>query len=79
LGANAQLASLGDYARQVQMSQDPAMRNLQMLQGLLSGLPSGMSTTQPMYSNPLGGILGAGLGVAGALGGLGWAPLAAGR
>ena len=70
LGASGQLASLGDYARQVQMSQDPAMRNLQIMQGLLSGMPMGMSTTQPVYSNPLGSLL----GIGGLLGGLGWQP-----
>lgn len=70
LGANSQLASLGDYSRQIQMSQDPAMRNLQIMQGLLSGMPFGMSTSQPTYSNPLGSLL----GIGSMLGGLGWNP-----
>jgi hypothetical protein len=78
LGANAQLAQLGDYSRQVLMSQDPAMRNLGILQGLLSGMPMGMTTSQPVYSNPLGSILGIGMGAAGALGGLGWRPFGQG-
>jgi hypothetical protein len=75
LGANGQLGQMGDYSRQVTMSQDPAMRNLQILQGLLSGMPMGMSTTQPTYSNPLGGLL----GIAGVAGGLGWNPFGGGK
>jgi len=58
LGANSQLASMGDYARQIQMSQDPAMRQLQILQGLLSGMPMGMTQSTPTYRNPMGGAIG---------------------
>lgn len=65
LGAAGQLASLGDYNRQVQMSQDPAMRNLQILQGLMTGMPFGQSQSTPMTRNALGGALGgAGAGMA---------------
>jgi hypothetical protein len=61
LGAAGQLAQAGDYARQVQISQDPAMQRLQILQSALSGTPYGMSTTQPVNRNVAAGVLGGAL------------------
>lgn len=58
LGAAGQLQNLGEYGRQVQMQQDPAMRQLSILQGLLSGMPSGMTQSTPLFTNPLSGALG---------------------
>jgi hypothetical protein len=75
MGSAGQLAGLSDYERQVQMQQDPAMRQLSILQGILSGMPTGMTTTQPNFINPLGSLLGLG----GVLGGLGWNPFSGGK
>lgn len=58
LGANAQLNQLGEYQRQVAMQQDPAMRQLTILQGLLSGNPIAMSQTQTQRGSTLNGLLG---------------------
>ena len=58
MGAAGQLQNLGEYGRQVQMQQDPAMRQLSILQGLLSGMPSGMTQSTPLFTNPGAGLLG---------------------
>lgn len=58
MGAAGQLQNLGEYGRQVQMQKDPAMRQLTILQGLLSGMPYGMTQSTPLYTNPGAGALG---------------------
>lgn len=58
-GANQQLASLGDYMRSIQNSNDPATRKLGfLLQGM--GTPYGQTstTTQQSGHNPFSGALG---------------------
>src|SRR5690348_6932787 len=68
MGAAGQLQNQGEYSRQVQMQQDPVMRQLSILQGLLSGMPSGMTQSTPLFTNPIAGIFG-GAGLGAALGG----------
>lgn len=58
MGANQQLASLGDYNRTVQQQQDPYLRRLQILQSGLSGLQAGQTTTQQGGHNGLLGAIG---------------------
>lgn len=65
MGANDALNQLGEYQRQVAMQQDPAMRQLQILQGLLAGNPIAMSQTTTQHGSLLNGILGLGATAAG--------------
>lgn len=60
LGAGSQLAGLGEYARSVAESNNPAARRLSFLQAGMAGAPSGQSasTTQPVYQNRGAGALG---------------------
>ena len=80
-GAAGQMAQLGDYQRQVALSQNPQLRQFQAYQQAMGLTPNGQTqtTTQNpghnMFSGALGGILGmAGAGFTGgvplALGGL---------
>jgi len=58
LGAQGQLANLGDYERNIQMQQNPALWRLQVLQGANSGMQSGSTTTQQGGFNPFNAALG---------------------
>lgn len=74
MGANGQLAQLGDYARQIQIQQNPYLSKLQLLQQGLQGMQSGGSTTQPSGSSPFGSLLGgaaSGAAIGSAIPGLG--------
>lgn len=69
--ANGELANFGDYRRRLAESNDPALRRLAILQGA-AGLPSGTTTSQPVYQNRGAGFLGGaatGAGIGGQLSG----------
>lgn len=73
-GANGQLASLGDYSRNVIMSQNPALNKFNFMNQAVSSMPHGQTQTTPMERNAgagaLGGAsIGAKFGPWGALGG----------
>lgn len=58
MNANGQMASLGDYLRQIQIQQNPYLSKLNLLQQGLGGMQAGGSTTQPTGSSPFGSALG---------------------
>lgn len=62
---------LSEYERQVAMQQDPALRQLGLLTEAVHGTPYGTSTSQPLYRNPVGDVLGMGLTAAGIYKGFG--------
>jgi len=74
LGAAGALSQLGDYARQIAISQDPALHRLATLQGALAAMPYGTTQTQKSSGSIVNGLLGGvatlgGLGLLGPIGG----------
>ena len=74
LAGNQGMATMGDYLRSIQMSQDPTQHAYDILNQGIRGLPYGQTTTatttEPWGSAIAGGLL-SGAGLAGSLG---WKP-----
>lgn len=70
------LSSLGQYSRDVAMSNDPSMRALQYYSQAFAGMPHGQVQTQTQDSggNWATGLLGLGVTGLGLASGLGWKP-----
>ena len=69
LGANSQMAAIGDYIRNIQQQQDPAYHKYDVLNQAIRGMPYGQTNTQqtsiPVGQAIMGGAMqgfGAGMG-----------------